>query len=431
MPIELLNLRQENNKTYDLGNGQKQLVASIGAIHYKNDYASLTEPWKDIDLTWVDNKITKAPYELTRDGQKITIRNKKDGEVSTIELISVFPPGMAFEIVPELTRVSFRHVLPTDKIPFEAKFKVTGKGIIRTRAFDDLGELEIETTQVGDVLTEKIAGVVDKQTHKARPAKGSIRVDPTWQVGASTDDCYRGGAIGWNLTSVVVRVGFYRDFEGAGVRFTNITIPHGASITTTKLTLQCRVGYSNPLFTRISAEDVDDAPTFADDYVAFDARFATHTTARIDWDFSTAWTANNNYDSIEFPTVIQEITDRAGWVSGNDIVIFWEDFDHRNDGTDDHCRDAKSYDADAANAPKLVITYVAPITGTVTLSGAGVISATVRAINQTTGTVYTGTTIADGTYFVIAPAGTYHICVEYTTGGVKYNAKSLWDVVVS
>ena len=84
MAEEILALRNENSKTFALDNGKRQLVLSIGAIHYKDNYADKSEEWKDIDLTWVGNRITKAPYELTLDGQKLTLKNNKTGEVSTI-----------------------------------------------------------------------------------------------------------------------------------------------------------------------------------------------------------------------------------------------------------------------------------------------------------------------------------------------------------
>ena len=45
--MELIEFRNENAKTYDLGDGKRQLVVSIGAIHYKDNYADFNEVWKD------------------------------------------------------------------------------------------------------------------------------------------------------------------------------------------------------------------------------------------------------------------------------------------------------------------------------------------------------------------------------------------------
>uniref|UniRef100_A0A6M3KNE6 Lectin/glucanase superfamily protein n=1 Tax=viral metagenome TaxID=1070528 RepID=A0A6M3KNE6_9ZZZZ len=364
---EIVSRRTETSKTYDLGDGKRRLESRIGAIHYRDNYSDPSEQWKDIDLTWVGNRIDKAPYELTLDGQKITVRDKKSGEISTIELTEIKPAGLKFEIVPENTRVSFRHTLPSDKIPFEASFKITGKGLITTKAFDDDGEIMLDAGVVGDTLTEKLPSIVDKATGKVRPAKGLVKVDPTWQVAASTDDVTR--RITASLLSLIDanKAGYYSAASkqfGCGMRFLNITIPNAQVIDSAYLILRCSTSQSGVIVnTRISAEDVDDAVTFAQDEAAFDARFAAHTTARIDWDAIPAWTLDTDYNSPEIKTVIQEIVDRVGWASGNDIVLFWEDFEDRSTHATNYCRrDAYSYDGSAEFCPKLVINYTeAPI----------------------------------------------------------------------
>lgn len=76
---------------------------------------------------------------------------------------------------------------------------------------------------------------------------------------------------------------------------------------------------------------------------------------------------------------------------------------------------------------------VLTLSGTVTLSAVGVSGAVIRLINQATDTeVAKTTTDANGFYkftgSLVIPAANYHICVEYTDGGTKYNAKSLWNV---
>lgn len=185
------------------------------------------------------------------------------------------------------------------------------------------------------------------------------------QIAASTDDCDRskGPANEWNLTVGQVQAGYqssdYRQ-KGAGLRFTNITIPKGAIIDQAYLTLRSRLNKSaGPCNTRISAEKVDNAPTFADDRWAFDDRYANNT-ATVDWDNIPAWTTGEDYNSPDIKTVIQAIIDREGWASGQAIVIFWEDFEYRTTVLEAR-RAAHSFDTDPDNAPKLVIEYQIPI----------------------------------------------------------------------
>ncbi len=371
---DILNLRQENSKTYNLGGNKRQLVVSIGAIHYKDDYANEKEQWKDIDPTWEGNKITKAPYELTRDNNKFTFKDKRTGEISTIERVSVFPPGIGLEIIPELSAVRFRHTLPSVNIPFEAQFKVTGKAPA-TKAFDDEGELELEATLVDEVLTEKLSQVKDKQTGKIRPAKGNIRIDPTWQVAALVDDCYRRLAgEGWDPNNsnqyAGCQSGLYPQV-GGGMRFLNITIPQGSTIDTAKFTLRCTAAYTGEVVnTRISAEDADDTVNFNITSAQFDARWANRTSNRVDWDAIPVWSIGTDYDSPEIKTVIKEIVDRVGWASGNSLVIFWDDFDNRSTQATNVLRRGYAYDGSTTYAPKLTIAYSAG--GTAALTGTAV-----------------------------------------------------------
>lgn len=83
--------------------------------------------------------------------------------------------------------------------------------------------------------------------------------------------------------------------------------------------------------------------------------------------------------------------------------------------------------------PALYIFFnVLTLGGQVTLSAVGVSDAIVRLIQQSTD-LEVAKTITDGSgnynflgYVVEGEA--YHVTVEYTNGGTKYNAKSLWDV---
>ena len=194
----------------------------------------------------------------------------------------------------------------------------------------------------------------------------------TFQVAANTDDVIRSlSDDGWSLTTDYIYAGANNVWwqRGCGMRFTNITIAQGATIDTAKLTLRARFSEGGTVVrTRISAEDVDDAITFADNKATFDTRWANRTTARVDWDAIPAWTSGTDYDSPEIKTVIQEIVDRGGWVSGQDMVIFWDDFDDRSTHNLNTARSAYSYDGSAANAPKLVITWTPPPVGGVSIS---------------------------------------------------------------
>jgi hypothetical protein len=69
------------------------------------------------------------------------------------------------------------------------------------------------------------------------------------------------------------------------------------------------------------------------------------------------------------------------------------------------------------------------ISGVVSLNGSPVSGATVRLIRQSDGGYKTTTTNGSGQYsFSVASGYQYHALAEWTSGGQKYNAKSLWDL---
>jgi len=220
---------------------------------------------------------------------------------------------------------------------------------------------------------------------------GYIALGISVKVATGTDDCFRRLSDDyWDIDTTHQYVGGAATTEehGGGMRFTNITIPKGATITKAYLTLRCSESYAGAnCFGKISAEDVDDAITFANDKAAFDTRFANHTTAIMDWDNIEAWTKDTDYNSpttdgtTTFASIIQEIVDRDGWASGQDIVIFLEDFDDRSTHGVGETRLAYSYEGSSTYCPQLVITYIVNVEITVplaTVTGEGLVPTMIR-----------------------------------------------------
>jgi len=80
---EILKLRGENSKTYELDNGQKQLQGFKKSIHYKDG-----KELKDIDTNIEGDRVTRAPYIaiLTKDKIGFTFKKKETGEEILVEL---------------------------------------------------------------------------------------------------------------------------------------------------------------------------------------------------------------------------------------------------------------------------------------------------------------------------------------------------------
>ena len=376
---EIVGLRQENSKTFQIEGTQRQIVVSMGAVHYKDNYANETETWKNIDLTWEGNKITKAPYELTLEGNKVTIRDKKSGDVSTIELLDIgfesIPKNLEWnllqdnkeakakipdivldtdlEIVTEFGAVRVTRILKSDKAPLEATFRVTGN--FRVRASDADGDLSVETTLIDGILIETLK--------PDRPVKYPVRIDPTWQVGGdegSTDDCTRNTVTTdfFSTTYSALYLGYSSPSypsRGSAARFLNVAIPAGSTIVSAALILTARGSHTATVVkSRIRAE-LNLTPVTFVDAADFDAR--TWTTEFINWDDIDAWTADVEYTSPDFKDVLQEVADLGAITH---LVILWDDFEQRSDQVNSHYRNSHSYDSSTTLCPQLVTTYTVP-----------------------------------------------------------------------
>lgn len=192
-----------------------------------------------------------------------------------------------------------------------------------------------------------------------------VYIDPTIEVqpGQQGDDVVR------ILGSDSFSIGNQSQYAGAsggnqqyggGMRFQTITIPNSALIDTATLIFTGRNAHSGAnALTRISADDVDDAAVFSTkgDY---DTRYAARTTARVDWDNIPAWSVDEkgaDTTSPDIKTIVQELVDRPGWATGQDMVFFWEDYDDRSPHVAENYRFGYSWDHVPAKSPILHVEY--------------------------------------------------------------------------
>jgi len=182
------------------------------------------------------------------------------------------------------------------------------------------------------------------------------------QVAASSDDCSKDDfSHDWSTAYANTYLAYdapqWKRY-GSAFRFLNVAIPQGATITAAYLTIRASINRSGTAVnSRIRAQAADNPITFST-LADFDAR--AWTTAYVHWDNIPAWTANTDYQGPDISSVIQEIINRAGWVSGNALVILHDDFEGRSTQAGYCERLGYSYDGSATYAPKLHIEYTPP-----------------------------------------------------------------------
>ncbi len=138
-----------------------------------------------------------------------------------------------------------------------------------------------------------------------------------------------------------------------GLRFNNVDIPQGGTIT--GATLQFTSHSSNYTYTAVTvrAEDIDDAPAMVAAVNNISSR--TTTANGVNW-FPGWWVDEGLTGSAQrvpnLTAVIQEVVDRPGFAAGNSMMIVIS-------GTGE--RTAHSYDGSPNDAAELCITFTAPL----------------------------------------------------------------------
>lgn len=140
--------------------------------------------------------------------------------------------------------------------------------------------------------------------------------------------------------------------QTVGMRFTGVSVPHGASILSASLQFKVDEASTAATSLTLQAEAADNAAPFTNATHGVSGR--ARTTASVVWSppgWPTVGAQGADQRSPNLAGVIQQVVDRPGWVSGNSLVLVV---------TGSGKRVAKSFDGEAAGAPLLVIDYATP-----------------------------------------------------------------------
>ena len=137
--------------------------------------------------------------------------------------------------------------------------------------------------------------------------------------------------------------------QKVGLRFRDVRIPQGVTITAAKIEFTASAVNSDAADLVIRAQASDDAPAFTT--ATNDIGSRTLTSASVGW-APTAWAAVDDIEHTpDLSGVLQEVVDRSGWCGGNDVVFVIEA------GANDGPRGAYSYEGDPNRAPVLRVEY--------------------------------------------------------------------------
>lgn len=153
------------------------------------------------------------------------------------------------------------------------------------------------------------------------------------QIAADNDDSYVSeSSSNWssaNGTYIMQGEGGTGSTDVNGIYRFQLNVTQGSTISDAFMTFTCAATYSGDLRLRISAHDTDNSTQIAS-YSAWTSAHTSKTTAQTDWDFN-GCTDGDIYQTVDISSIVQEVVNRSGWVSGNFITIFIDD-----DGTSNY-----------------------------------------------------------------------------------------------
>lgn len=188
-----------------------------------------------------------------------------------------------------------------------------------------------------------------------------------WTVAASADDAHeRADGTGFSYTSAVHDISssaLASSRGNAGLRFTSINIPAGSTILTCTIEIYVGSKIFDDINVELYFEDVDDAVDFNTGDPDVTSRDPTDATV-VPWSADAIAPTPAYVTSPDFTAHLQEIVDRVGWASGQDVVVLIR---AKSDAT----KNCECQSADGANTPKLNVTWLAAVI----LAPTGIVSA--------------------------------------------------------
>lgn len=341
---EIIEKRRTHCKVFDLGGRKRKVRVSRAPLHYVRDGKLV-----DIDTTpRLAGKlleVTEAPYRLKIDPDRPAyLYTNENGRQVEVELIEVGgKPVNARGSAQEAGAVRWRGVAPQTDAAFRPlrkgvealvvlygpeaprtwKWRVRGDKelLLPPKGRDAKGQtLELAHRYDGDILTIEWTGRATSRRKLRRTLGWSqdvaypVVIDPTVNetIVAGADDA---GSDDYFNDIVADRTFIYAGafayiYIFGGFRFQTVAIPQGATITSATLTIDIMQTFK-PTTIEVYADDVDDAPVWS---LGSRIRDITKTTA-----FKSISPTATGFYPIDVVGIVQEIVDRPGWASGNNI----------------------------------------------------------------------------------------------------------------
>ena len=169
------------------------------------------------------------------------------------------------------------------------------------------------------------------------------------RVSAGSDDAEESASGSVRLSSSDLELVNDGGDQTVGIRFVGVNIPQGATIINASVQFQVDETSTEAASLMIEGEDIEDAPAFTSS--EYDISSRTRTLAGVPWsplEWMIVGQSGPDQQTPDISSIIQEIVNRPGWVSGNSLVVII---------TGTGGRVAESYEGDQGGAPLLHVEY--------------------------------------------------------------------------
>lgn len=185
-------------------------------------------------------------------------------------------------------------------------------------------------------------------TYDESTATGCIRDKFIYQVDSQKNNAEE-KSNGYQSTGSELTFYTY-DNKYTAVRFKNINLPNGADVLNAYLEFTAyQNGYSSGAKMTIRGANEDDADDFSP-YPRYYLRDKPKTSATVNWTNIPSWKKKGVYQSPSVTSIVQEIVNRPGWDTGNEMMFIMSDFNSAKRG-------GYTYNGKPSGATRLVIEF--------------------------------------------------------------------------
>jgi len=209
------------------------------------------------------------------------------------------------------------------------------------------------TTQTGLTLSDPLP---TGTTHV--PGSSQVQLPPQQvavRVSQGSDDAEEDlGDGGMSLGNNDLDIVYANNTEQmVGVRFQGVGVPPGATVIGATIQFQADETDNATTNVLIAGQAADSPGTFTSANGNISSR--AQTTATVAWTDIEPWATNGNYLTPDLTAIVQEIVDRPGWASGNNMAFI---FSAGTGCTSRDCqRAAEPYDSESTNAALLTVDF--------------------------------------------------------------------------